>query len=602
MFIRRTLNRRTASGQTYHTHRLVCSERLGKSVRQRTLLNLGRHFAIPKEEWSLLCSRISEVLTGQDNLLERCSSDLEQEAQRIAAQLLAGGSRVAGVVPEGRDIQALDVDSMELVRPRSVGVEQVGLWALGKVGLADLLTGLGVTEKVRKAALGLIVGRMAHPASERATYHWLRERSGFGELIGLDFGRVSPMLLYRASDMLIRHRAAIEAEVFAKAMSLFELQATVTLYDLTNTFYEGGAAQQPLARRGHSKDKRRDSPLLTLGLVLDASGFVRRSEVFAGNVREHKTLEEMLEALEAPAGTLVVMDRGVATEGAIGWLRENGYRYLVVSRKRHRRFDPDTAVAIRTRSQKTLRLYKEITSEGDEVRLHCLSEDRAAKERAIVERISSRFEAALTGVHEGLARPRTRKKIDFIRERIGRIKKNHSRVSAHYEIEVTASEDGKRAVAIRWTRRPIDGSILTHPGVYCLRSSETEWDEETLWRTYSTLTDVEAVFRSLKSELGLRPIYHQKPVRAEGHLFITVVAYQLVQLIRARLRARGHHSSWSTLRRILEGQHRVTATFARSDGRTLHLRQATQPEASQRMIYEVLGVHPQPGGVMKTIV
>ena len=602
MFIRRTLNRRTAGGQAYYTHRLVCSERLGKSVRQRTLLSLGRHFAVPKEEWSLLCSRISEVLNGQDNLLERCSSDLEEEAQRIAARLLVGGSRVEGVVPEGRDIQAVDVNSMELVRPRSVGVEQVGLWALGQVGLAELLTGLGVTGKMRKAALALIVGRMAYPASERATYHWLKERSGFGELIGLDFGSVSAMLLYRASDVLIRHRAAIEAHVFSEAMSLFELEATITLYDLTNTFYEGGAAQQPLARRGHSKDRRRDAPLLTLGLVLDASGFVRRSEVFAGNVREQKTLAEMLEALEAPAGTLVVMDRGVATAGAIGWLRDNGYRYLVVSRERHRRFDPDTAVQIQTRSEKTLRLYKEVNSEGDEVRLHCFSEQRAAKERAIVERISSRFEAALTGVHEGLARPRTRKKIDFIWERIGRIKKNHSRVSAHYDIEVTASEDGQKAVAISWTRRPIDGSILTHPGVYCLRSSETEWDEQTLWRTYSTLTDVEAVFRSLKSELGLRPIYHQKPVRAEGHLFITVVAYQLVQLIRARLRARGHHSSWTTLRRILEGQHRVTATFARPDGRTLHLRQATQPEAKQQAIYEVLGVDPKPGGVMKTIV
>ena len=109
------------------------------------------------------------------------------------------------------------------------------------------------------------------------------------------------------------------------------------------------------------------------GAGCEASGFVRRSEVFAGDVREHKTLEEMLEALEAPAGTLVVMDRGVATEGAIGWLRDNGYRYLVVSRKRHRRFDPDTAVAIRTRSEKTLRLYKEVISERDEVRLRCLS-------------------------------------------------------------------------------------------------------------------------------------------------------------------------------------------------------------------------------------
>ena len=144
--------------------------------------------------------------------------------------------------------------------------------------------------------------------------------------------------------------------------------------------------------------------------------------------------------------------------------------------------------------------------------------------------------------------------------------------------------------------------MLTHPGVYCLRSSETEWDEQTLWRTYSTLTDVEAVFRSLKSELGLRPIHHHKPVRADGHLFITVIAYQLVQIIRTRLGARGDHSSWTTLRRILEGQQRVTATFSRPDGRVLHVRQATQPETGQRAICEALGIDPQPGGATRTIV
>ena len=124
--------------------------------------------------------------------------------------------------------------------------------------------------------------------------------------------------------------------------------------------------------------------------------------------------------------------------------------------------------------------------------------------------------------------------------------------------------------------------MVTHPGVYCLRSSETDWNEDALWRTYTTLTDVEAVFRSLKSELGLRPIYHRKPARADGHLFITVIAYQLVQVIRTRLRARREHARWTTLRRVLEGQQRVTATFRRPDGRTLHVRTATQAEPDQR--------------------
>ena len=113
---------------------------------------------------------------------------------------------------------------------------------------------------------------------------------------------------------------------------------------------------------------------------------------------------------------------------------------------------------------------------------------------------------------------------------------------------------------------------------------------------------MEAVFRSLKSELGLRPIYHRKPARADGHLFITVIAYQLVQILRTRLRAHGEHASWTTLRRILEGQQRVTATFRRPDGRTLHVRTATQAEPDQRAIYDALGVDPHPGGVRKTLV
>ena len=145
------------------------------------------------------------------------------------------------------------------------------------------------------AAIGSIIARMAQPGSERATRRWLGERSALGELLGVEFATFGPMRLYRASDALMAHRQAIEHHLFDRAMDLFDLHPTVTLYDLSNTYFEGEARRQPKALRGHSKDKRTDCPLLTLGLVLDASGFVRRSQVFAGNVREHYTLAEMLE-------------------------------------------------------------------------------------------------------------------------------------------------------------------------------------------------------------------------------------------------------------------------------------------------------------------
>ena len=602
MFVRRTQTRRTEDGQPYFSHRLVHSERVGNTVRQRTLLNLGRHFDISRKQWPLLCTRIDDILAGQAPLVADCPPAIEDEAQRIAAQLVARGAPREKTAAGPADVQRVDVDSLRLARPRSVGVEQVGLWALEQLELPALLAELGVNGALRAAAAGALVGRLAQPASERATHRWLQARSGLGELLGVDFETVSAMQLYRASDALVKHREAIEAHLFDRALGLFDLQPTVTLYDLTNTYFEGKASEQPQAKRGHSKEKRSDCPLLTLGLMLDASGFVRRSQLFAGNVREHRTLAGMLEALEAPAGALVVMDRGVATDACITWLREHGYRYLVVSRERHRQFDAEAAVSVRTQSNQTVHLHKVVSTDPDEVRLYCYSEERAQKERAIVERAATRFEAALTKLNDGLARPRAHKRLAQVWQRIGRLKARHTRAAKHYQIDVTADEAGNQAVTVTWARRPQDGSMATHPGVYCLRSSETDWDEDALWRTYTTLTDVEAVFRSLKSELGLRPIYHHKPRRADGHLFLTVIAYQLVQVIRTRLRKHGEHASWTTLRRILEGQQRVTATFRRPDGRTLHVRTATQAEPEQRAIYDALGVDPQPGGVRKTII
>ena len=602
MFIRRTRTR--SIGERYFTFRLVRSERIGSTVRQRTLLNLGRHFDVAQSDWPVLCRRIDELLAGQWPLPPDGPPALESHAQRITALLLAGERIGAASSPASprHDFQPVDVDSLELIRPRSVGVEHAGLWAMDQLGLRTRLEALGIGASVRTAAIGSIIARMARPGSERATRRWLGERSALGELLGVDFETMGPMRLYRASDALMAHREAIEHHLFDRAMDLFDLHPTVTLYDLTNTYFEGEAGLQPNARRGHSKDKRTDCPLLTLGLVLDASGFVRRSQVFAGNVREHHTLAQMLDALHAPRGALVVMDRGIATEDRVRWLREHQYRYLVVSRERTRHFDADAALSIETASHHRVHLHKVLSDDAQEARLYCFSEARAAKERAIVERFAQRFEAALTRLSDGLSKPRTHKRTDQVWQRIGRLKETSRGVAQHYDIELDTNETGERATAVHFTRRPLPGSMLTHPGVYCLRTNQTDWDESTLWRTYFTLTDIEAVFRSLKSELGLRPIYHHKPIRAEGHLFISVIAYQLVQVIRRRLRQTGQCASWTTLRRILEGQQRITATFRRADGRTLHVRKATRAEPSQQAIYEALGIDHAPGGIRKTLV
>ena len=607
MFIRRTKTRSTAQGKSYYSHRLVRSERVGTKVRQRTLLNLGRHFEVEQEHWPQLCARLDQLLSPQPGLLPvELPDNVEQKAQEILARLVASESPLSTpsdqTDPAGADIQSVDVNSLELVRPRSVGVEQLGLWAIEQLRLEALLADLGLNGPQRAAALGLIIGRMAAPGSERATHRWLQQTSALGELIDFDYTRMSPMQLYRTSDRLIRHRERIEKALFNRTVDLFGLDCTITLYDLTNTYFEGDPGSNPKARRGHSKEKRSDCPLLTLGLMLDGSGFVRRSEIFAGNIFEGKTLQSMLTALQAPKGALVVFDRGIATEENLSWMQEAGYRYLVVNRGRQRESVPDDCITINTASDEKVHLKKVPCEDGKEVRLYCFSERRAKKEEGIANRFMKRFEAELDKLSEGLSRPRTTKRVDKLWERIGRLKEKSHGVSQHYHIELILAEDKKTARALRWERKPVKGTLVTHPGVYTLRSNETDWDEERMWRTYIMLTDLEAVFRSLKSELGLRPIYHRKEERSDGHLFITVLAYQLVQFIRRTLREKEINDSWLNLRQTLSNQCRITATFRRTDNRTLHVRKASKAEPDQLRIYNALGINPAPGGVNKLIV
>jgi transposase len=410
--------------------------------------------------------------------------------------------------------------------------------------------------------------------------------------------------MYRAADALWKHSDQIEQTLFSRISDLFGFSTTITLYDLTNTYFEGEASNNTKAKHGRSKEKRSDCPLVTLGLVLDGSGFVRQSQIFAGNVSEPGTLDIMLEKLHAPPGALVVMDAGIASEANIQGLIKAGYGYLVVSRERARQFDAEAAISLETAAHETVRCQKVLTDDGKEVRLFCHSQGREQKEQAMAERFSSRFEAELKALNEGLQRPRTEKSPDKLWERIGRLKEKQRGIGQHYQINLQTDGSGEKATGITWEKQIVPGTYVSLPGVYCLRSNQTEWTEEKLWHTYMMLTDLEAVFRSLKSDLGLRPIFHQKEERADSHLFITVLAYQFVQLIRRRLKDtdKNFSSSWQTIRETLCTQCRVTATFRRADGKALHVRKATRAEPEQMTIYQALKTNPAPGGISKTIV
>ena len=641
MFIRRTQTRNRISGEPYVTHRLVHSARVGKAIKQTTVLNLGSHFDLPQAHWPALAQRIDELVHGQRLMLEAAlPEEVQAFAQRFAAQIIARQPATPSLdsVPTARWVSAgptsskpakpakatlspssgppssaasqageldryqeVDLDSLELVQPRSVGVEHAALSAMRQCALQDKLSELGLNRPQIAAAVGNIVARMAQPCSELATHAWLKDTSALGELIDFDFEAMDLNRLYRASDALYKHREALQEHLFGRARSMFGLGQTITLYDLTNTYFEGVAAAVSKAKRGHSKERRSDCPLVTLAMALDASGFVRRVQFFAGNASEPSTLKGMLTGLDAAPGATVVMDAGIATEANLTWLREQGYHYVVVSKLRQRQFDPSLATEVQSAGGVTIKLQRVLDGQGH-VLLYCHSPAREEKDRAIDTAKASALEAALARLQATLTKPRGTQDVATFMQRLGRAKQRFARAAQHYEITVSTDLDGKLVTDITWVKRIKPGSAAAHPGVYCLRTTLVDQDNATLWRTYIMLTELESVFRSLKTDLGLRPVFHRVDRRVEGHLFISVLAYHFVHMLRLQLKAQGVNDSWNTLRQTLATQRRVTVTLQRRDGRAVHVRKATRPQPRHQTLGTILKLDPNPGRTHRVLV
>ena len=499
MFIRRTQTRNRVSGEPYVTYRLVRSERVGSAIKQTTLLNLGSHFDLPQAHWPALAQRIGELVHGQQSMLAATLPEQVQAfAQRFAAQIIARqrpvpslGAAAAAPAPISPSVEAgelaryqeVDLDSLELVDPRSVGVEHAALSAMRQCGLEDKLSELGLNRPQIAAALGNIVARMAQPCSELATHAWLKDTSALGELLDFDFQAMDLNRLYRASDALYKHREALQEHLFGRARSMFGLGQTITLYDLTNTYFEGVAAGVSKAKRGHSKDGFAnicsDCPLVTLAMALDSSGFVRRVQFFAANsntsASEPTTLKGMLTGLDAAPGATVVMDAGIATEANLKWLREQGYHYVVVSKLRQRQFDPRLATEVQSAGLVPIKLQR-VPSVGDkgEVLLYCHSPAREEKDRAIDTAKASGLEAALAKLQASLTKPKGKTgshDVATFMQRLGRAKQRFARAAQHYEITVTTDPEGKCVTAITWVKSIKPGSAAAHPGVYCLRTT-----------------------------------------------------------------------------------------------------------------------------------
>ena len=598
MYIREIQKKNPRSPKVFISHRLIESVRTPRGPRQRVVINLGQ-LDLPKENWKELANRIEDLLRGYESSTVPISAGIETLARHYTKQILRkqrSEKKESNILENEQDFRTIDVNAVSASDGKSIGPEHVGLEAMKALGFFDLFRQLGFTDDESNLATLQIVGRLVHPGSERELRRYAKEQSALDELLGCDFSSyVGHNMLYRNSDLLFQHKETIERFLRMRSRDIFSLGETIILYDLTNTYFSGSATEYKKAKRGRSKQKRSDRPLVTLGIVLDERGFIKCSRVFDGNVGEPSTLLDMINDIHSQVSKeippllvtkpTIVMDAGIASEDNLNLVRENGFSYIVVSRSKPEHIEDGSFEQIKEGIK-----VKEMHI-GNETFLHCISNGKMKKEQAIVNKARDAMEQEIEYLSEGLNIKRRLKSYPKVLERIGRLRQRYSRVSKGFSIDV--KEQKGKAVTIAWSfdqlklGKPYDGS-------YFIRTDRMDLSKNEIWSLYIMLTSVEDAFRCLKGELGLRPIHHRKADRIEGHLFISILAYHLLNYIQQHLRKAGINHRWATVRSLLQTHIALSTHLPTADGKMVHLRYCSIPTPKQVEVYSALKITSVP--------
>jgi hypothetical protein len=600
VFIKRTTRRVGAT--TYVNHLLVESVTTPQGPRHRTICSLGSLAPAPAAEWRGLARKLSAALSGQTPLVPDA-----------AVEALAARTRPARHRPHPvphAEVAAIHTDQVRIEEVREAGPVHVGHQLWHALTLDTILAEAGLSARARVLTEVMTLNRLVSPASEHAMPDWIR-RTALADILGTDFRTLSDEALYRNLDRLHPQRAAIEQALAARERTLFNLDDTLYLYDLTSTYFEGQCPHNPQAQRGYSRDHRPDCKQVVVGLVLDREGFPKAHEVFDGNRQDRTTLDEMLEALEhrtgRRGGATVVIDRGMAFAENLAQIRARHHHYLVAGRPTDRHehleaFEDDTGWTeiLRTPSprnpgQHKTRVFIKRAVSGNEIHILCRSDGRLQKDRAIRDTHEQRFLRDLTKLQARVTRGRLRAP-GTIHEALGRLKERYPRVARYYAL---AYDDVTRAVT--WTAQAELKSRAEHlDGAYLLKTDRQDLSDEEAWRLYILLTRVEAAFRAMKSPLMERPIFHHLQHRVQTHIFLCVLAYHLLVAIEKRFLDQGVHTSWATLREQLATHHVVTVVLPATNGQTLRIRKSSTPEPIHYEIYRILRIPPEIMKPLKT--
>lgn len=591
MYIRKST--RKYKDKTYTNYLLVESVSTPKGPRQKVICSLGDLSPRPREQWLRLARKLEGSLAGQESLFEQDQEVAELVERVQAAQADTRRKATVRVIPE----------AVETECHREGGPVHVGYQFWQRLGLEEVLTQAGFDPRTRQLTCAMVLNRLVHPCAEYAMSDWIRS-TALEDILRVDFSTLSETTLYRNLDRLYPKREAIESALVQRERDLFSLDPTIYLYDLTSTYFEGQACKNPKAKRGYSRDKRPDCKQVVVGLVINRDGFPQAHEIFEGNTQDRSSLSAMLDRLDArvglQAGQTVVVDRGMAFDENLAELRLRSLHYIVAARQPERDrwlgefedlcgFEPLVREpSPRNPFQKKTKVEVKLKREDRQSYVLCMSEGRKEKDRAIREKQEQRLLADLEKLRRRITEGRLREDIK-IGEAIGRLKERYPRVARYYDIAYEGQtgtlsypcNEDKRATAEK-----LDGS-------YVLKSDRTDLGAEEIWRIYTLLTRAENAFRSMKSPLAERPIFHQVERRVDTHIFLCVLAYHLLVAIEKTLLERGVHTSWASVRETLNTHQVCTIVLPSERGSVLRIRKSSTPEPAHKELYRLLSVPEQ---------
>lgn len=536
-------------------------------------------------------------------------NDSQQAAWRKTVEVFDEQTRQheqVSLFPEDRAIPddeanalSLKLTQMRLLRPRSFGDCWLGCLLWDELELSSFWNGKladqgGEVPWARVAQL-LAVNRLCDPGSEFALHRQWFLRSAMDELLETDYAVAGKDRLYRCLDRLLPHKDALCQHLVERWKTLFDARFDILLYDLTSTYFEGQCEQNPKAKFGYSRDQRSDCRQVVIALVVTTDGLPLAYEVMAGNTADKTTLKgflEMIQRLYGKARRVWVMDRGIPTEATLEQMRKDQVAYLVGTPK-HLLTRMEQSLAQLPWDQVHEQMEVKLLEREGELYVLARSGDRRNKESAMRRRKLKML------VHKLNRLKRRKISRDALLRRVAVLKKEAGRVASFVKIrEPAAGEEVNRQTFVCRLDRVAWKKSLERDGCYILRG-HVPWDDfpremekraPVLWAWYMQLVGVEEAFRTLKSDLGLRPVHHQLEHRVEAHILVAFLGYCLTVSLRMRLKRVAPGLTPRAVLASLGAIQMVEVHIPTTDGRTLILPRHTEPEAEQRMLLEKLGL------------